>query len=330
MKVITSTDTTLITGFLGAGKTTFINQLIAHFDSRQWALLINEMGQIGIDGALIDSKDGMMMKQINGGCICCSSQLPLQVSLVQLFKHKPARLIIEPTGLAHPKQLLQILNEPHWRSSIHLKSVIGLLNARQWTQDKYKNHEQFLAHVKYSDVIIVNRYEPAQKRAICQWILDVNPDATVLWQPLCKPDESLIGKLSVLIDAPTHHLPTSERVQSLAHTKQTDLTPDKITPPYRHQQYIDNHWVVSWLLPAAWQTKLDVLIDHLLSVDGWQRIKAVVHTEDGWHQLNFTKDSLTTLSTDAHTDNKIQLIVDTAWCDAEEFDKALMALFQQP
>ncbi len=330
MKVVTTTNTTLITGFLGAGKTTFINELIAHFDSQHWALLINEMGKIGIDGALIRAQGDIVIKQINGGCICCSSQLPLQVSVVQLLNHKPTRLVIEPTGLAHPKQLLQMFNEPHWHSSIRLKSVIGLLNARQWADDKYKHHEQFLAHIRYSDVVIVNRYEAAQKNAIYEWIVAVNPTATVLWQASDFLDDALIAALSAQLDAPTHQLTDAPKcVTPLGSVATQTLAPeDNPDLPYRHEQHIDDHWVISWQLPALWQTKLAALTDHLLSLNGWQRIKAVVQAEDGWYQLNFTKDSLATISTDVHIDNKIQLIAHTKPKDIEAFDKALLALFQ--
>ncbi|MBO6225763.1 MAG: GTP-binding protein, partial [Psychrobacter sp.] len=106
---------TLVTGFLGAGKTTVINQLLASkpVDER-WALLINEFGRIGIDGSLLASsqdeaidKNSIAIREVSGGCICCTSQLPLQIAISRLLSdHHPQRLIIEPTGLAHPRELI--------------------------------------------------------------------------------------------------------------------------------------------------------------------------------------------------------------------------------
>lgn len=130
LQPISATPTTIITGFLGAGKTTLINQLIHHkaCDER-WALLINEFGKIGIDGGLIDNDDGIAIKEVSGGCICCSSQLPLQIALVRLLgTHKPNRLIIEPTGLAHPDELLSQLTQPHWQTSLNIRAVICVLS----------------------------------------------------------------------------------------------------------------------------------------------------------------------------------------------------------
>lgn len=143
-------------------------------------------------------------------------------------------------------------------------------------------------------------------------------------------DDALIAALSAQLDAPTHQLTDAPKcVTPLGSVATQTLAPeDNPDLPYRHEQHIDDHWVISWQLPALWQTKLAALTDHLLSLNGWQRIKAVVQAEDGWYQLNFTKDSLATISTDVHIDNKIQLIAHTKPKDIEAFDKALLALFQ--
>ena len=116
---------TLVTGFLGAGKTTVINQLLATkpHDER-WALLINEFGRIGIDGALLASSQdndleqkNIAIREVSGGCICCTSQLPLQIAISRLLsEHHPQRLLIEPTGLAHPRELILQLSAPHWQT----------------------------------------------------------------------------------------------------------------------------------------------------------------------------------------------------------------------
>ena len=72
--IIQNTATHLITGFLGSGKTTFLNNLIAHFQhDDKWAILINEAGKIGIDGSLINKNVNLVTKEISGGCICCTA-----------------------------------------------------------------------------------------------------------------------------------------------------------------------------------------------------------------------------------------------------------------
>ena len=164
---------TLVTGFLGSGKTTLINQLIATKPTDEcWALLINEFGRIGIDAALLASsqatesaKNDIAIREVSGGCICCicciccSSQLPLQIALSRLLSdHHPKRLLIEPTGLSHPRELIKQLSAPHWQTALKMQAVITVLNALQWQTDKYRNHEGFQAHVRDADVLVINRY----------------------------------------------------------------------------------------------------------------------------------------------------------------------------
>ncbi|EPG3354923.1 CobW family GTP-binding protein [Klebsiella pneumoniae] len=104
------TRTNLITGFLGSGKTTSILHLLAQKPAdEKWAVLVNEFGEVGIDGALL-ADSGALLKEIPGGCMCCVNGLPMQVGLNTLLRQgKPDRLLIEPTGLGHPKQILDIL-----------------------------------------------------------------------------------------------------------------------------------------------------------------------------------------------------------------------------
>ncbi|WP_353934880.1 CobW family GTP-binding protein, partial [Acinetobacter indicus] len=80
------TRTNLITGFLGSGKTTSILHLLANKDpAEKWAVLVNEFGEVGIDGALL-SDSGAMIKEIPGGCMCCVNGLPMQVGLNTLLR----------------------------------------------------------------------------------------------------------------------------------------------------------------------------------------------------------------------------------------------------
>jgi len=81
----TPISTTLITGFLGVGKTTAIRHLLANKPAGQrWAVLVNEFGEIGIDGAVLSDESGVTVREIAGGCICCSQGPTLRVALTRL------------------------------------------------------------------------------------------------------------------------------------------------------------------------------------------------------------------------------------------------------
>lgn len=129
------TKTNLITGFLGSGKTTSILHLLAHKDpAEKWAVLVNEFGEVGIDGALL-ADSGALLKEIPGGCMCCVNGLPMQVGLNTLLRQgKPDRLLIEPTGLGHPKQILDLLTAPVYeRGLIYALRSASLTLACYWT-----------------------------------------------------------------------------------------------------------------------------------------------------------------------------------------------------
>ena len=122
MKLISrkAVPTHIISGFLGAGKTTLLQYLLTQKPEHEtWAVLMNEFGQIGVDQQLITQQQGYAVKELLGGCLCCSSQLPMQIALSRLLSEtQPDRLFIEPTGLGHPAQLLEQLTEPHWQRPV--------------------------------------------------------------------------------------------------------------------------------------------------------------------------------------------------------------------
>ncbi|MEC5209649.1 G3E family GTPase [Psychrobacter sp. PL15] len=191
--IIQNIPCTLVTGFLGSGKTTVINQLLATKPAEQrWALLINEFGRIGVDGALLkntlDAKGqsgGIAIREVSGGCICCTSQLPLQIAITRLLSdHHPQRLIIEPTGLAHPRELIRQLSAPHWQTALSMQAVITVLSGLQWQQEKYRTHHGFQAHVRDADVLVINRYEQlssACRQDLQAWIATLNEPAKIIW-----------------------------------------------------------------------------------------------------------------------------------------------------
>ncbi|MBE4972034.1 GTP-binding protein [Serratia sp. X3] len=167
------TKTNLITGFLGSGKTTAIRHLLAHKpEHERWAVLVNEFGEIGIDGALL-ADSGAVLKEIPGGCMCCVNGLPMQVGLNMLLQQaKPDRLLIEPTGLGHPKQILSLLTQESYAGWIDLQATLCLLDARQLSQPRYRDNENFRDQLAAADVILASKsdtYRPEDRRALEAW-----------------------------------------------------------------------------------------------------------------------------------------------------------------
>ena len=122
---------TLITGFLGSGKTTFINQLLENATDLRIAVLVNELGQIDIDGKLIRSKDKNKVELTNG-CICCSINDSLMQSVVDILARRDTvdYLVVETTGGADPLPIMQTFLATELWSCTRLDAVIARMRCK--------------------------------------------------------------------------------------------------------------------------------------------------------------------------------------------------------
>ena len=130
------TPVTVITGFLGAGKTTLIRHLLQNSDGRRLAVLVNEFGDVGVDGDVIRACADANCPEANiveltNGCICCTVADEFIPSIERLLAldPKPDHIIIETSGLALPKPLLKAFDWPDLRSRITIDGVVAVADA---------------------------------------------------------------------------------------------------------------------------------------------------------------------------------------------------------
>jgi G3E family GTPase len=154
---------TLITGFLGAGKTTLIRQLLTQAPPHErWAVLVNEFGDIGLDGAFYTDL-GVAIREVPGGCVCCTTSAAFQLGLNQLIRqHNPDRIFIEPSGLGHPKQIIAKLRSDSYHDVLLLTGVFCVLDARHLKDERYTKHDIFHDQIESADGVVfshVDRYQ---------------------------------------------------------------------------------------------------------------------------------------------------------------------------
>ena len=172
--------TNIISGFLGVGKTTLIRRLLEiKPEEERWAVLVNEFGEVGIDGALMQA-DGIAVKEVPGGCMCCSVGLPSRNALNQLIEEQnPDRLLIEPTGLAHPVQVINMFSSPEYEGVLDMRATIGLVDPWCLTSEQFCQIPAFEDQIKMADVLVATKIdcaEPAHLEAFFAFAEGLQPE----------------------------------------------------------------------------------------------------------------------------------------------------------
>ncbi|MGB0466593.1 MAG: CobW family GTP-binding protein [Pontibacterium sp.] len=156
--------TNIITGFLGVGKTTALNQLLKQKpDNEVWAVLVNEFGQIGVDQTMLPAEEGLHIRELAGGCICCALGPSLPITLTMLIRRSnPDRLIIEPTGLGHPEGIIDVLQGISFKDVLDLRATVCLLDPRAFEQPEVMASETFQDQINLADVVVINKCDLAE------------------------------------------------------------------------------------------------------------------------------------------------------------------------
>ena len=153
----------IVTGFLGAGKTTSILGLLAARPADEtWAILVNEFGEVGIDKALINGElgdvDDVVILEVPGGCMCCTAGLSMNMTLSQIiFLVQPDRILIEPTGLGHPEEVMQNLHQKSFSEHLLIQRTLTLVDPRSIEQSHVAQHPSFLQQIDMADIVIASK-----------------------------------------------------------------------------------------------------------------------------------------------------------------------------
>lgn len=150
--------TTVITGFLGAGKTTLIRNLLQNAEGRRIALIINEFGDVGVDAEILKGcgqqacKDDDIIELANG-CICCTVADDFVPTMNKLLNRtdKLDHIIIETSGLALPQPLVRAFNWPEIKSRVTVDSVVTVLDAKALSEGRFADDEEAIAAQRAAD-----------------------------------------------------------------------------------------------------------------------------------------------------------------------------------
>ncbi|AAW87580.1 low-affinity zinc transport protein [Aliivibrio fischeri ES114] len=314
--------TNIITGFLGVGKTTTILQLLKNKpENESWAVLVNEFGEVGIDGAFL-AEGGAMVKEVPGGCMCCTAGLPMSVGINALLRQKPDRLIIEPTGLGHPKKIIAILQSENYEKYIDLKATIGLVDPRNLSDEKYVSNQNFNDQLGISDVVVATKMDMVSDYDEClfdSWTkeLSTQPKTTKINHgdlPQSWLDEDRTIELT--IEEHHHHHAEQDIVEMALEPGQKFCRKEN-----KGQGYVS----CGWFFGAESVFDFEELFSMLSDLNA-ERIKAVMNTDKGCYAFNVANRvvSVNQLSIEG-MESKLE-VIDTQLLPWDQLETILLSL----
>ncbi|HLD67461.1 MAG TPA: CobW-like GTP-binding protein [Pseudomonas sp.] len=278
--MLTNIPTHLIAGPLGAGKTSLIRHLLGQRPAdERWAVLINEFGQIGLDAALLSTDDsGIALGEVAGGCLCCVNGAPFQVGLARLLrKARPHRLLIEPSGLGHPAELLRQLREPPWRGVLALQPSVLVLDAVALAAGQPLPDSQRAALAE-AGLLVLNKAEgldPGTRQRLAAGL----PARALRW--------TSAGALAL------SELPGWQVVAEVGETPpalpSSGAAPPAVwldpTQPICQSQGQAEGWSIGWRWHPSQRFEL-MRVQQWLVTQTWRRAKLVLQTNAGWLSAN--------------------------------------------
>ena len=181
------TKVDIISGFLGAGKTTLISKLLKEaLNGEQVVLIENEFGEIGIDGGFLKDS-GVEIREMNSGCICCSLVGDFGTSLKEVVdKYHPDRIIIEPSGVGKLSDVIKAVKDLHIENEIKLNSASTVADASKCKVYMKNFGEFFNNQIEHAGTIILSRTQNISEEKLnkaIELIRQLNPNAHIITTP---------------------------------------------------------------------------------------------------------------------------------------------------
>lgn len=180
----------LLFGFLGSGKTTLAKHLLARRDpATKTAVIVNEFGEVGIDGDILRG-DNVDVVELNSGCLCCTLRGSLMLAVEELRdKSNVERVIVEATGVAQPSELLETLADSSLGGGLQIGPLVTVVDIAKFSKLTAMLGDFYWDQIESADIVIANKIDLAssgQLEEATRQIRDLNPDATIFFAEQCE------------------------------------------------------------------------------------------------------------------------------------------------
>ncbi|MDA1177468.1 MAG: GTP-binding protein [Planctomycetota bacterium] len=341
--------TNLITGFLGAGKTTAIRTLLDQRPAgERWSIFVNEYGMVSIDHALLESEaDEVQVQELGGGCFCCTMAYAMEPLLAQFIRQtKPDRLLIEPSGAGHPARVIDTLRSDKWRTSIDLRATICLVDPKDFDNPRCTNITVFHDQIQMADVVVLNWLDVRDPKLVqrCrQWIEQLDPPKLLIAETSLgqlRPEwldlESTVVRTPQFATEPIESTRTTD-VQ-LQHALPIQVKPDSHEtrrvialnqPPSPGKPLrLDNEglgqWACGWIFSPHDTFDRKKLTELLQRLAPLRRLKGVLHCNDDWWMVNRVEEQTNFAHTAYRRDSRLEIICNDQPLDWLSIESSLL------
>ncbi|CAH2601021.1 conserved membrane protein of unknown function [Rhodovastum atsumiense] len=283
-------DIEIVAGFLGAGKTTFMRRLLDQANPAQrTVVLVNDFGALGVDATLLRGR-GAEVVELPNGCICCSLRKDLSAQLLSMIaRYRPARVLIEPSGVADLAALLGVLHGRDLRACVKTLRVSTVVDAGSFLRDYGRMHALLDAQVQLAHAVVINKADlvsAAELRAIEHTLHGLNPLALVVpaTYGAVRP-----GALDALAADP-HRDETdagASEADETAHAPHGHGGHGRLAEAHVHAHVPAALGMTSWSMVLS-GTCDPALLDEVLEATAGgafgevERVKGIARTRDGW------------------------------------------------
>jgi len=304
----------VIAGPLGVGKTTAILDYLArHAGEQRVGVLVNDFGPVGLDGAVLeaDGGEGLQVTTVPGGCVCCAAAEGLVTSIQRLLTADIDRLIIEPSGMADPAQVLGLLRQIAGQSRLELRPTIALLSASEFEPQRASQMPFFRHMADAADILVLNRCDttgPGVTEAFRQWAAGLEP-------PKLRVLTTEQGHLDDELFALTLPAPAPGEGSGHDHDHHRHADTDRTGALTWPKERVFDHGRLVQALARLAEEGVEGL--------GLTRLKGIFHTDRGWFLLQVADGELSVRETPGRRESSVEWVTAEGPLAAEAMASAL-------